>query len=125
MPKWSGVYADLATMMAPASTEAAGGMEVDVGFEWGQFYTNPTVNDKLYSNHGGGFNVSFCDGHQQFLQSGIDRQTYIHLMTPYDRGCPANVDSTTNHTVIYCKNGSTTATDIPLLQALDELILKD
>ncbi|MBU4273287.1 MAG: DUF1559 domain-containing protein [Planctomycetes bacterium] len=67
-----------------------GRMEVDVGFEWGTFSSYPKVNDKILSFHSGGVHVSFCDGHQQFLQTDIDLRTYFHLMTPYGKGCPTN-----------------------------------
>jgi prepilin-type N-terminal cleavage/methylation domain-containing protein/prepilin-type processing-associated H-X9-DG protein len=79
----------------PPTTNLA--MEVDVGFEWGQFWATgsqqPQVQDKIYSNHTGGNTVSFCDGHVQFMRTDLDIATFIHLMTPWDRGCPANVDS--------------------------------
>ena len=45
------------------------------------------ARDKIYSNHSGGVNVSFCDGHQQFLRTDISIPVFIHLMTPYDAGC--------------------------------------
>ena len=72
-------------------------MEVDVGFEWGSFYSPPAVADKIYSNHTGSVNVSFCDGRQKSLSLQIDVGTYIHLMTPYDRGCPSTNPVTNNH----------------------------
>ncbi len=69
-------------------TTALNDMEVDVGFEWGYFPdTNPKVTDKILSNHPGGLNVSFADGHQYFLNSDITIPTYIHLMTPWGNGC--------------------------------------
>ncbi len=34
------------------------------------------------SNHVGGVMVSYCDGHQQFLNERIDYVTFQHLMTP-------------------------------------------
>ena len=116
---------DIANIMKPTTHPDGaqiGAMEVDVGFEWGTFWSAPTVNDKIYSNHSGGFNVAFCDGHQQFLRSGIDVQTYIHLMTPYDRGCPSNTDSTANPAAPYC-NLDKTLYVIPLQDTLDELNL--
>ncbi|MFZ1933996.1 MAG: DUF1559 domain-containing protein [Thermoguttaceae bacterium] len=63
-------------------------MEVEVGFEWSTFSKSPRLSDKLLSGHpGGGVNVAFCDGHQQFIQSSMDLDTFIHLMTPYDHDC--------------------------------------
>jgi prepilin-type processing-associated H-X9-DG protein len=68
-------------------------MEVEMGFEWGTFAgsatgTAPRMTDKILSSHpGGGVNVIFCDGHQQFLQSTMDINTFVHLMTPYDNDC--------------------------------------
>jgi len=38
------------------------------------------------SHHGGGANVSFCDGHQYFLREDIDYEVYQHLMTPDSDG---------------------------------------
>ena len=34
------------------------------------------------SNHSGGVNVVFCDGHSQFLREDIDYDVYARLMTP-------------------------------------------
>jgi prepilin-type processing-associated H-X9-DG protein len=63
-------------------------MEVEVGFEWSKFSDNPRITDKVLSGHpGGGVNVAFCDGHQQFIQSSMDVDTFVHLMTPYDHDC--------------------------------------
>ena len=65
-------------------------MEVENGFEWSAFSTSTgqRLNDKLLSGHpGGGVNVAFCDGHQAYIQSSIDLNTFIHLMTPYDHDC--------------------------------------
>jgi prepilin-type processing-associated H-X9-DG protein len=106
---------------------APNAMEVDVGFEWGTFWDPPTVMDKVYSNHSGGVNVAFCDGHTQFLRIGIDIPTYIHLMTPYDRGCPLNKASDPN--ILYCNvpdsyfPNSTNTPKIPMSDVFDELQL--
>jgi prepilin-type processing-associated H-X9-DG protein len=77
-----------------------GRMEVEMGFEWGTFGgsattgTAPRMTDKILSSHpGGGVNVIFCDGHQQFLQSTMELNTFIHLMTPYDHDCGDNNSS--------------------------------
>lgn len=37
------------------------------------------------SRHPGGVIASFCDGHQQFIQQGIDYWVYAHVMTPDSR----------------------------------------
>lgn len=95
-----------------AETTGLNLMETDVGFEWGTFSSYPKVSDKILSYHSGGAHVSFCDGHQQFIQTDIDVRTYIHLMTPYDRGCPDN------STIGYCNLPSTYV--IPLPDVLDE-----
>jgi len=141
-PKWfnenyvTGAAAtDIAAIMKPTDppgvgTATPGAMEVDVGFDWGIFWDpadGPQVNDKIYSNHSGGFNVAFCDGHSQFLRSGIDVPTYIHLMAPYDRGCPKNASPDPNFK--YCNVDdsyfplSTGTPKIPLTDTLDELSL--
>jgi prepilin-type processing-associated H-X9-DG protein len=39
------------------------------------------------SNHPGGVNVSFCDGHVRFLSQDIDYFVYCLLMTPYGAMC--------------------------------------
>ncbi len=48
------------------------------------------------SNHSGGANVAFCDGHGQYLRQDIDYIVYQQLMTPNGRKCddPANHRST-------------------------------
>lgn len=44
------------------------------------------------SNHGGGANVAFCDGHGQYLREDIDYLVYQRLMTPNGRKCVDPVD---------------------------------
>jgi prepilin-type N-terminal cleavage/methylation domain-containing protein/prepilin-type processing-associated H-X9-DG protein len=67
-------------------------MEVDVGFEWKTFdTTKPAITDKVLPSHSGGFNASFCDGHQQFLSTSINLDTFIHLMTPSDKNCTTDM----------------------------------
>lgn len=39
------------------------------------------------SNHSGGANVAFCDGHGQYLRETIDYIVYQQLMTPNGRKC--------------------------------------
>jgi prepilin-type N-terminal cleavage/methylation domain-containing protein/prepilin-type processing-associated H-X9-DG protein len=39
------------------------------------------------SNHSGGVNVAFCDGHTGFLRDNIDYIVYQQLMTPNGRKC--------------------------------------
>jgi prepilin-type N-terminal cleavage/methylation domain-containing protein len=124
--------------MAPASGSGAsqkGGLEIDTGFEWGQFWSGsaPALNDKIYSNHTGGYNVAFCDRHTTFLRATMDVVTFIHLMTPYDRGVPKNADDTSSNSVHYFKycnvedsvlpdaENTGITPKIPLLDILDEL----
>jgi prepilin-type N-terminal cleavage/methylation domain-containing protein/prepilin-type processing-associated H-X9-DG protein len=141
LPLWiNGNYysGDLSTSVQEAmkpcdpSGNVPGGLEVDTGFEWGQFWSGkaPALTDKIYSNHSGGFNVAFCDRHTTFLRATMDVVTFIHLMTPYDRGVPVNKNDTTAHTILYCNvddsllpdpNSSGTTPRIPLLDVLDEL----
>ncbi len=66
-----------------------------MGFEWSQWSSLPPakISDKVLSRHPGGVNVSFCDGHQQFLADNIDPSTFIMLMTPYGNGIPGNQKS--------------------------------
>ncbi len=108
-----------------------GQAEIGTGFEWGTFNTtgtppNPQITDKVMSAHtGSGFHGAFCDGHVQFLNYQMDIQTYIHIMTPWDRGCPPNVGGTTN--IKYCNLGippldpnESSNGGLPLLTPLDE-----
>lgn len=105
-----------------ASYGGGSGMELDVGFDWGTFSPTPTIKDKIYSNHsGGGCNVSFCDGHQQFMSPDIDVITYIHLMTPWDKGVQPNIGSGVYK--IYCNVPNSLTPNnqgIPLQDVLDE-----
>lgn len=117
LPKWYNT--SWTTTTGGSLCTASGNMDVDVGFEWGQFRDPPSVTDKVFSNHNGGINVTFCDGHQQFLNTSINVTTFIHIMTPYDKGCPVNA------TYNYCKYGAANATDvIPLQDVLDEANLQ-
>jgi len=69
-------------------------------FIWTNGDDNARVSDPdtgITSNHGGGANVSFCDGHQHFLRDDIDYTVYQHLMTPNgaDVGLPGVLDEST------------------------------
>lgn len=64
------------------------------------------------SAHGGGMNVSFCDGHGEFLRDDIDYAVYQQLMTPWGRKCvdPANhklgvTPPVTTHPIYQFRNG--------------------
>ena len=72
-------------------------MEAIVGFEWSQWSAVPPakITDKVLSRHPGGVNVSFCDGHQQFLADNIDPNAFLMLMTPYGNGIPGTAKSNT------------------------------
>jgi prepilin-type N-terminal cleavage/methylation domain-containing protein/prepilin-type processing-associated H-X9-DG protein len=48
------------------------------------------------SNHGGGANVVFCDGHCQYLTDDIDYILYQQLLTAQGRKCVDPVDHTAN-----------------------------
>jgi prepilin-type processing-associated H-X9-DG protein len=71
-----------------------------LGFDWaGMNNLDPTqistpVTDKTSSNHPGGVVVSFCDGHQYFLKTDLDRVVFMQLMTPYDKGAGDCTDPT-------------------------------
>jgi prepilin-type N-terminal cleavage/methylation domain-containing protein len=52
------------------------GYKINVDKDSGTVYPRPS------SNHVGGVMVSYCDGHQQFLNERIDYLTFQHLMTP-------------------------------------------
>lgn len=81
-----------------------GTAEVAVGFEWGTFNPSttdgPKVTDKVLSNHSNGFHAAFADGHVQFLSRTLDIPTFIHIMTPWDKGVPSN-DSANNSCAPY------------------------
>jgi prepilin-type N-terminal cleavage/methylation domain-containing protein/prepilin-type processing-associated H-X9-DG protein len=64
------------------------------------------------SGHDGGMNVSFCDGHGEFLRDDIDYTVYQQLMTPWGRKCvdPANHNAgvtprDTTHPIDKFRNG--------------------
>ncbi|GAB6185392.1 DUF1559 family PulG-like putative transporter [Thermopirellula anaerolimosa] len=40
------------------------------------------LNPRPSSNHPGGVNVAFCDGHVDFITDDVDYSVYQHLMTP-------------------------------------------
>jgi prepilin-type processing-associated H-X9-DG protein len=48
------------------------------------------------SNHGGGVNVAFCDGHTEFLRDDIDYVVYQQLVTTDGRKCVDPRDHTAN-----------------------------
>jgi prepilin-type N-terminal cleavage/methylation domain-containing protein/prepilin-type processing-associated H-X9-DG protein len=52
------------------------------------------VHARPSSNHPGGVNVVYCDGHHQFLSEGIQYLTFQHLMTP-DGNRADRLDDTT------------------------------
>jgi len=70
-------------------------MEQDIGISWGDNSSSVdaadstsdnytySMNKRMVSRHSGGVNASFCDGHQQFLRSSIDKKVFWHLMTPW------------------------------------------
>ena len=113
-PKW----------ISGSFSTAQNDLEVDVGFEWGTFNvpTDPKITDKALSLHSGGLNVAFCDGHTIFLSTTVDIVTFIHLMTPYDRGCPQNLAG--SGTIKYCNVDESllpgNSPKIPLQDVLDE-----
>jgi prepilin-type N-terminal cleavage/methylation domain-containing protein/prepilin-type processing-associated H-X9-DG protein len=98
-PSWQDVSdssvttADTATSTGLFATPP-NNMETSVAFEWGTFASDKTsgatdsVTDKILSAHSGGVNVCFCDGHQYFLNTSIDVNTYKLLMTPWGGGIP-------------------------------------
>ena len=51
------------------------------------------------SNHPGGVNVAYCDGHVAELNEGIDYVTYAHLMTSKGRSCTAQSNGTVGYMV--------------------------
>jgi len=72
-------------------------MESAVGFQWGgDYFDPPKMTDKILSRHPGGLVVSFCDGHQQFMMYEVSLKTYVHLATPYGKGCTYTVASGTS-----------------------------
>jgi prepilin-type processing-associated H-X9-DG protein len=48
--------------------------------------STPKLTDVIMSRHsGGGFNVSFCDGRNLFMQSNGDYKVFAQLMTPWGK----------------------------------------
>lgn len=65
--------------------------ELTLSFEWaglsavsicGRTTSGSKVADQISSRHGGIIIVSYCDGHQEQMQAGIDLNVFKHLMTP-------------------------------------------
>ncbi len=83
--------------MSQDTTKDTGTMQTDVGFEWRTYNSvaSAKITDKILSNHPGGLNVAFCDGHARSISNDMDVDTYIHLMTPWDKGCAADMTSPT------------------------------
>ena len=98
-------------------------MQVNLGFEWGNFDTNPTVSDKINSNHSGGANVCFCDGHQYYLNTAnLDVDVFRMLMTPWDNGIPRNTDGTAKDTVPWRQDPALSAVALPTLPPLGKVL---
>jgi prepilin-type N-terminal cleavage/methylation domain-containing protein/prepilin-type processing-associated H-X9-DG protein len=53
--------------------------------------TVSSSNNRPTSRHGGGANVSFCDGHQYWLRDDLPGNTLSLLMNP-NNGCPKDSD---------------------------------
>ncbi len=82
--------------------------ENNIGFRWATYTDSPPtlnadqkrinedINDmslaRPSSYHTGGVIASFFDGHQSFLQDGIDYRVYVHLMTPDSRDTYQNAN---------------------------------
>jgi prepilin-type N-terminal cleavage/methylation domain-containing protein/prepilin-type processing-associated H-X9-DG protein len=63
-------------------------------------YTAGTNQDDITharpaSNHAGGVNVAFCDGHGKFIAEDIDYRVYKQLMTPYGLQASSNISGHT------------------------------
>jgi prepilin-type processing-associated H-X9-DG protein len=54
-------------------------------------FTDSRMADNVQSNHGGGGNVAFCDGHAIFLRDEIDDNVFKALVTP-DGAEPVEAD---------------------------------
>jgi prepilin-type processing-associated H-X9-DG protein/prepilin-type N-terminal cleavage/methylation domain-containing protein len=88
----STVYYDrpssLWTSSAYGGVDADNLAELNLGFEWGTFSTDPSVGEKILSRHNGTVNVAFCDGHQTSLSDNVDVDVFRQLMTPYSKNAP-------------------------------------
>ena len=96
---------------------ATNNMEQVVGFEWYNFKTPASLTDKLISAHSGGINVSFCDGHQYYMSSSMDLDTFKLLMTPWGEGIPRDSTGMATPSMAPWKNStntSATITGIPI-----------
>ena len=60
-----------------------------------------SVTNKVLSSHSGGFHAAFADGHVQFLMNQLDIPTFIHIMTPWDKGVPDNTGTTNTYAPYY------------------------
>lgn len=108
-------------------TDSAGGtpvnqMQINVAFEWGTFSTNPTMSDKIMSNHSGGVNVCFCDGHQYYLNNNVDVDVFRMLMTPWDRGIPRTSTGAPGTAVPWKQEPLLTAVTLPTLPPANRIL---
>ena len=74
-------------------------------------FTSSSLTNKLISAHSGGINVSFCDGHQYYLNSNMDIAIFKLIMTPWGDGIPRKAtlgaDNLTTPTLSYPWKNST------------------
>jgi prepilin-type processing-associated H-X9-DG protein len=75
------VWQDLTTV-TPALNQGVG--TIVAGSASSTSTNNPA---RPSSNHPGGFNLTFCDGHVQFISQDIQYQVYAVLMTPWGANC--------------------------------------
>lgn len=62
---------------------------------------NPTlVNARPSSEHRGGVNVAFADGHVEFLKEDIQYDVYARLLSPDGKKCNKSIGGGIDHTVI-------------------------
>ena len=69
--------------------------KANLGFVWtGADDSGQIIRGRLYhisSNHPGGVNTAFCDGHVKSLNQDIDAGVYCQIMTPWGQGAAEKV----------------------------------
>ena len=68
---------------------------------WSPTAAPTLVNARPSSEHRGGVNVAFADGHVEFLKEDVEYSVYARLLSPDGKKCSKNVSpDRINHTVI-------------------------
>ena len=67
---------------------------------WSPTAAPTLVNARPSSEHRGGVNVAFADGHVEFLKEDVEYSVYARLLSPDGKKCTQNIRPGIDHTVI-------------------------